>query len=99
MTPARARRSWAVLTENRGKGDSDWTALQSYQASGGRREKVRSTRYGNADTSKQEVALADARGSRWKLAGGESCLLALFAIFTELSLDSFFKLLSNLYGN
>ena len=33
------------------------------------------TRYGNADTSKLEVALADARGSRWKLADDE-CLPA-----------------------
>ena len=40
-----------------------------------------------------------ARGSRWKLAAGESCLLALFKVFTELPLASFFKLLSNLYGN
>jgi len=39
---------------------------QSYQARGGRQEKVRSTRYGNADTSKQEVALMDACRSRWK---------------------------------
>ena len=29
-------------------------------------------------SAKQEVALADAHGSQWKLAGGESCLLALF---------------------
>jgi len=57
------------------------------------------TRNGNADTSKQEVSLAGTCGSRWKLADGESCLLALFKIFTELPLASFFKLLSNLYGN
>ena len=57
------------------------------------------THNGNADTSKQEVSLTGTRGSRWNLAGGESCLLALFKIFTELPLASFFKLLSNLYGN
>ena len=50
------------------------------------------------DTSKQEVSLTGARGSRWKLADGESCLLALFKLFTELPLASFFKLLSNLYS-
>ena len=60
---------------------------------------MRLTHNGNADTSKKEVSLTDARGSRWKLATGESCLLALFKVFTELPLASFFKLLSNLYGN
>ena len=39
------------------------------------------------------------RRSLWKLVAGESCLLALFKVFTELPLASFFKLLSNLYGN
>ena len=33
------------------------------------------------------------------MAGGESCLLALFKQITELPLASFFKLLSNLCGN
>ena len=95
MTLARAHRSWAVLTENRGKGESDWTALQSYQASGGRRKKVRSTRHGNANTSKQDVALADARGSRWKLAGGESlpaCTIQdIYRIATRLIFQITFK--------
>jgi len=60
---------------------------------------VRLIHSSNTDTSKQEVSLVGARGSRWKLAAGESCLLALFKIFTELPLALFSKLLSNLYDN
>ena len=60
---------------------------------------VRLTRSDGAETSKPEVSPEGARRSQWKLAGGDSCLLALFQLFTELPLTLFLKLLPNLYGN
>jgi len=81
------------------EGESDRRALPDLSGEQRAAGEVRLTRNGNADMSKQEVSLTGAHGSRWKLVGGESCLLALFKVFTELPLASFFKLLSNLYGN
>ena len=98
MTPSRAHRSWAVLTENRGKerATGRCSSLNRRAKSGGT---------GALDTQWQRghvEAGGVAHGRAWKpmeAGRGESCLLALFNIFTELPLALFFKLLSNLYGN
>ena len=80
---------------------SNFCHIQNYwkimDLSGERRAagKVRLTRNGNADTSKQEVSLAGARGSLWKLAGGESlpaCTVhAIYRIATHFIFQITFK--------
>ena len=54
------------------EGESDRRALPDLSCEQRAAGDVRLTRNSNADTSKQEVSLAGARGSQWKLADGES---------------------------
>ena len=85
--------------KNRGKRESDWRVPRVIRrAEGGGRRCARHvtatrTRQSRRWHSRTHV---EAGGS---MAGGESCLLALFKQITELPLAQFLKLLSNLYGN